>query len=88
MDGKDMWRALSLNLPSPRAEFLYNIEPEDGIAAVRYRNYKLVLGVHYDGEYDGRYRTPEGSIPLYALDHLMANSKVTHVLRYGAQARP
>ncbi|XP_077529702.1 arylsulfatase B-like [Haemaphysalis longicornis] len=81
MDGKDMWRALSLNLPSPRAEFLYNIEPEDGIAAVRYRNYKLVLGVHYDGEYDGRYRTPEGSTSRYALDHLMANSKVTHVLR-------
>ncbi|KAH9379959.1 hypothetical protein HPB48_001414 [Haemaphysalis longicornis] len=82
MDGKDMWRELSLNLPSPRVEFLYNIEPQDEIAALRHHNYKLVLGVHYAGEYDDRYQTPGGSRSPYALDHLMAKSNVTRVLRY------
>lgn len=81
LDGKDMWRELSLNLPSPRVEILYNIEPEDGISALRYHNYKLVLGVHYDGQYDGRYPTPGRSEPQYYLDRFMEKSKVTRVLR-------
>lgn len=81
LDGVDMWRHLSLNLASPRNEVLYNIEPAERIAALRYKQYKLVLGIHYGGQYDGRYETPGGSRPRSDLDLLMTKSKVADVLR-------
>lgn len=81
LDGKNMWPHLSLNRVSPRNEFLYNIEPAEEIAALRYKNYKLVLGVHYGGLFDGRYKTTGGSRPYSDLDALMTKSKVANVLR-------
>ncbi|KAH9379960.1 hypothetical protein HPB48_001413 [Haemaphysalis longicornis] len=82
IDGKNMWRHLSLNLASPRTEILYNIEPVQKIAALRYKSYKLVLGVHRGGVFDGRYQTTGGSRPRSDLDALMSKSKVAQVLRY------
>lgn len=81
MDGLDMWRHLSLGLPSPRTEVLYNIDPIEGTAALRYHDYKLVLGVFGEGAYDDRYPTTGGSRPSADLDRLMTSSRVASVLR-------
>lgn len=81
MDGIDMWRHLSLDLPSPRTEMLYNIDPIENIAALRSGNHKLVLGTYGDGEYDGRFKTSGNPRPYDDLEGLTANSSVAHVLR-------
>ncbi|KAL3205868.1 hypothetical protein MRX96_011019 [Rhipicephalus microplus] len=52
LDGRDMWLHLCADLPSPRTEMLYNIDPVGSTAALRYRDYKLVLGVSSGGMYD------------------------------------
>ncbi|KAK8764732.1 hypothetical protein V5799_032666 [Amblyomma americanum] len=81
LDGHDMWLHLCADLPSPRTEILYNIDPVADTAALRYRDYKLVLGTAVDGRYDQRFQTPGGSRPYADLDKLMAQSKAARVLR-------
>ncbi|XP_077553325.1 arylsulfatase B-like [Haemaphysalis longicornis] len=81
VDGIDMWRQLSLDLPSPRTEILYNIDPCDNTSALRYHNHKLVLGSVRNGMFDDRIRTTGGSRPQDDVDDLTANSKVVQALR-------
>ncbi|XP_075724904.1 arylsulfatase B [Rhipicephalus microplus] len=81
LDGHDMWLHLCADLPSPRTEMLYNIDPVGSTAALRYRDYKLVLGVSSGGMYDQRFQTPGNSRPYSDLDRLMAESKAARVLR-------
>ncbi|KAH9377934.1 hypothetical protein HPB48_022698 [Haemaphysalis longicornis] len=69
------------DLPSPRTEMLYNIDPIDKVAGLRHGNYKLVLGTYGDGDIDGRYKTTGNPRPFNDLDDLTANSTVAHVLR-------
>ncbi|KAH9370114.1 hypothetical protein HPB48_011281 [Haemaphysalis longicornis] len=45
------------------AAVLYNIEPQQCTAALRYGNYKLVEGVTFGGTWDGRYLTPRRNAP-------------------------
>ncbi|KAH9370113.1 hypothetical protein HPB48_011280 [Haemaphysalis longicornis] len=81
LDGYNMWDVLSRNLSSPRIEVLYNIEPQQSTAALRYYDYKLVEGVSFGGVWDDRFPTPGGKRPHADLDELMANSTVARVLR-------
>ncbi|EEC11891.1 arylsulfatase B precursor, putative, partial [Ixodes scapularis] len=81
VDGYDMWTQLSYNLPSSRYEVLYNIDPTDLNSALRYTNYKLVLGTYEDGEFDQRFRTTGGSRPYGDLEIAMAQSKAARVLK-------
>ncbi|XP_077533055.1 arylsulfatase I-like [Haemaphysalis longicornis] len=82
LDGIDMWRHLSFDLPSPRTEMLYNIDPIDKMAGLRQGNHKLVLGTYENGEFDGRYMTTGNPRPHNDLDELTANSTVAQVLRH------
>ncbi|KAM7302122.1 arylsulfatase B-like [Ixodes scapularis] len=81
VDGFDMWTQISYNLPSSRYEVLYNYDPVDLNSALRYTNYKLVLGTYNGGVYDQRFRTPGGSRPYGDLEILMAQSKAARILR-------
>ncbi|XP_077534706.1 arylsulfatase J-like [Haemaphysalis longicornis] len=87
LDGIDMWRHLSQDLPSPRTQMLYNIDPVEKTAALRDRNHKIVLGHQEDGQYDSRYKTTGNPRPYDDLDELTANSTVARVLRsfYGVK---
>ncbi|GIX76166.1 arylsulfatase J [Caerostris extrusa] len=48
IDGVNMWKALMYNLPSPRIEILHNIDPLNGMSALRRGDYKLVIGTTGD----------------------------------------
>ena len=53
IDGIDQWESLVNNLPSVRKEFLINIDPIQGGAALRMGEYKLIykptpFGSHWD----------------------------------------
>ncbi|XP_077533190.1 arylsulfatase B-like isoform X2 [Haemaphysalis longicornis] len=82
LDGIDMWRHLSLDLPSPRTEMLYNIDPIENTSAIRHENYKLLLGIYADGKFDGRFKTTGNPRAGNDFDDLMANSSVAHVLSW------
>ncbi|XP_046545775.1 arylsulfatase B-like [Haliotis rubra] len=55
IDGMSQWDSIRNGLPSSRTEFIYNIDyfefPEEGHAAIRVGDYKLILG--YPGDPDG-----------------------------------
>ncbi|KAH9379964.1 hypothetical protein HPB48_013226 [Haemaphysalis longicornis] len=55
---------------------LYNIDPEDNTAALRYRDHKLILGSSLNGSFDDRFFPTGGSRPCSDLDSLMERSKV------------
>lgn len=44
MDGLDQWLALSRGWPSPRTEFVYNIDDVKKTSAIRSGDYKLIVG--------------------------------------------
>ncbi|MPC08653.1 Arylsulfatase J [Portunus trituberculatus] len=53
IDGQDLWEILTQNLPSPRTEFLVNIDPRLNSAAIRVGDWKLLYnpqayGHHWD----------------------------------------
>lgn len=52
LDGKNVWNALSYNLPSPRREILAHHDPEVPFMAYISDNFKLVSGTTYEGFYD------------------------------------
>ncbi|CAG2059862.1 unnamed protein product [Timema podura] len=44
LDGVDQWDAIVYNLPSQRTEVLMNIDEKKRTAAIRFQNYKLIIG--------------------------------------------
>ncbi|KAK3596802.1 hypothetical protein CHS0354_036641 [Potamilus streckersoni] len=56
MDGMDMWPTISNNAPSPRKEFVYNIDEILHNAAIRVGDYKLIEG--NPGHWNGWYPLP------------------------------
>jgi len=45
LDGYDMWNTLSQAIESPREEILHNIDPVKKQAALRFRNWKLLVNM-------------------------------------------
>ncbi|KAM7315569.1 arylsulfatase B [Ixodes scapularis] len=81
MDGVDMWLSLTRGSASPRKELLLNIDPMHDTAALRYKQYKLVVGLGTDNDLPGHYHFPGGKRPTNDVPHLRRNSKVAQVLR-------
>lgn len=52
IDGKNVWAALSRDLPSPRKEVLNHYDEIEPYVAFTAGNYKYVSGSSYDGLYD------------------------------------
>ena len=45
IDGYDMWKTLSQGVESPRFDILHNIDPKNGSAAYRFKNWKLLVNI-------------------------------------------
>ncbi|KAG0415777.1 hypothetical protein HPB47_007051 [Ixodes persulcatus] len=81
MDGIDMWRYITLGFGSLRKEVLLTIDPNDNLAGLRYKNYKLVVGEGFDEGLDGRYSFPGGLRPTNDVPQLRKDSRVARVLK-------
>ncbi|KAM7315647.1 arylsulfatase B-like [Ixodes scapularis] len=86
MDGIDMWRYLTLGFGSPRKEVLLTIDPKNNLAALRYKNYKLVVGEGFNEELDGRYSFPGGLRPTNDVPQLRKDSKVVTLAEYAIKS--
>ncbi|CAG9762956.1 unnamed protein product [Ceutorhynchus assimilis] len=67
MDGKDQWKSISENQPSPRSEILYNIDDVWNFGGIRQGDWKYVYGSITKGLKDAWYGST-GSDPLYHYD--------------------
>ncbi|GFR57425.1 arylsulfatase B [Elysia marginata] len=58
MDGMSLWKSITRFSPSPRTEFVYNLDnkavPEEGHAAIRVEDMKLIVGI--PGLYNSWYK--------------------------------
>ncbi|EEC19162.1 arylsulfatase B precursor, putative [Ixodes scapularis] len=81
IDGKDMWKALSEDLESPRQEVLINIDPIENSSALIVGRHKVVLGSFNEGSHDMRMKAPGGSRPVDGLDQMMLSSRTGKVLK-------
>ncbi|CAH1124701.1 unnamed protein product [Ceutorhynchus assimilis] len=55
MDGIDIWSSLVYDLPSPRNDILINIDEKTRNAALRFYNWKLIVGTSQNGTYNDYY---------------------------------
>ncbi|KAG0411974.1 hypothetical protein HPB47_010888 [Ixodes persulcatus] len=81
IDGKDMWKALSQDLESPRHEILINIDPTGNNSALIVGRRKVVLGTFQGGQHDLRMEAPGGSRTVDGLDQMMLSSRTGKVLK-------
>ncbi|CAN7983590.1 unnamed protein product, partial [Ixodes hexagonus] len=81
IDGKDIWEALSQDLPFPREEVLLNIDPFNNNSALIVGDRKVILGSYEDGINDLRTPVPGGTRPVRGLDRMMLASRTAAVLK-------
>ncbi|CAH0561206.1 unnamed protein product [Brassicogethes aeneus] len=55
LDGIDQWSSLVYDLPSPRNDILINIDEKTRNAALRFYNWKLIVGTSQNGTYNEYY---------------------------------
>ncbi|PNF39716.1 Arylsulfatase B [Cryptotermes secundus] len=67
LDGVDQWESLVYNLASPRREILHNIDERGRTAAVRFHNWKLIIGTVRSSALNGYFGHGEldASYPAY-----------------------
>ncbi|KAL8613938.1 hypothetical protein ACOMHN_023174 [Nucella lapillus] len=90
LDGIGMWNELRNNLPSPRQEFVYNIDDVNRRSALRWQQWKLTKGRpgrRYNGWYPPPSFTnqtweevPQRQVPKWQLFNLVSNPEERHNL--------
>ncbi|XP_077524058.1 arylsulfatase B-like [Amblyomma americanum] len=80
LDGKNIWQTVSTGAPSVRFELLNDLVFTSGTAALRYGNFKLVVG-GYPEEESRRFKLPAGSLSCQDVDVLLRTSRTAAVLR-------
>ncbi|XP_037511383.2 arylsulfatase B [Rhipicephalus sanguineus] len=81
IDGHDMWESLTEDVPSPRSELVYNIDPLSSYAAIRKDNFKIVVGSLPGGSSEQRLAIPGGERPQQDLDELVEQSDAAEALK-------
>ncbi|KAJ8017362.1 Arylsulfatase I [Holothuria leucospilota] len=59
LDGFSQWESIVSGAKSPRNEILHNIDPIYNVSAVRWNDFKLVIGDTYQGNWSGWYPPEE-----------------------------
>lgn len=93
--GVNMLKSLMEGMPSARKEILHNIDPIWKSSALRWNDYKIVVGSVFNGEYDGWYpRIGDGetnSVDIGSSTKLLLQRrgwKVSEVKRYQVECGP
>ncbi|CAG9822418.1 unnamed protein product [Phaedon cochleariae] len=55
LDGIDQWSTLAYDLPSARNDIVINLDEKTRNAALRFYNWKLIVGANQNGSYNGYY---------------------------------
>ncbi|XP_050297699.1 arylsulfatase B-like [Anthonomus grandis grandis] len=79
MDGIDLWSSLVYDLPSPRNDILINIDEKTRNAALRFYNWKLIVGTSQNGTYNDYY----GNIVMEDIEPQQYNTSAVYDSRSG-----
>ncbi|ERL90859.1 hypothetical protein D910_08204, partial [Dendroctonus ponderosae] len=74
MDGIDVWSSLVYDLPSPRNDILINIDEKTRNAALRFYNWKLIVGTSLNGSFNEYY----GNIVMDDIETQQYNTSAIH----------
>ena len=77
IDGIDMWDTITKGSASKREEFVYNIDTNVPIAAIRYQQWKLIVGE--TGAHSGWYPQPTVSASLTDNQSLKVENTTTYL---------
>ncbi|XP_031839749.1 arylsulfatase B [Nomia melanderi] len=87
IDGMNLWDALKNNDESPRKTVLHNIDNIYGISAITHRDYKLIKGSTYEGQWDGWYG-PSGREWAYDVPRVISSLAGRAVASIGLKLAP
>nr|XP_022913475.1 arylsulfatase I [Onthophagus taurus] len=82
LDGKDLWKALSENKPSPRNEILHNIDDVEGNSALTLGEWKIIKGSTYKGQWDNWYG-PSGRSDVYNVSKVLTSKSAVALEKIG-----
>ncbi|PIK52315.1 putative arylsulfatase I [Apostichopus japonicus] len=67
LDGTSQWQSLKSGTKSPRTEILHNIDPIYNVSALRWMDFKVIIGDTYQGNWSGWY-PPEQVTDIFSVE--------------------